>query len=621
MASSPRLLPLPNPATVAPGVTDLLGFEPVGFSIDDGILLVKGVFIPAGGSALCAEIWPYDLETETYGTGLLTNILGTTGWASSFKAVDVSTGQSTAGKELFFLLYEETTSSGSNNTVVRSRIGLIEDGSVKSTDLLADYLGGGLEMYIANIASSTDGRFLAFQTSSGLVLDDGLDSNDLDDVYLLDRETASIYRVSEANGYVQGTESILDDVRSFEGLVQVSFTSAGQFTTDSDSNDLPDVFTWILNLQERTANTKMISALDRDAQAGEGLLLSESIMVYERQQEDGSIDVFVVDSSASAKRLASFFTGTVSEQQLFGLSDSSDVLLVQAITTDTPSSEVPQLWSLEFRSDTVKAKHLSINTDGAAANDAVGASVLSDSGKYAAFTTQATNLPEAERTESITKLYLAKASGLQASGQVYHWKTHALMSDVEVKIGEADGKTVQGQYALGDLSADALSISFDLTLGSSEKRAVNAADALAALKIAIGRNPNTDGAPLSPYQLLAADIDGSGRVTAADALNILKLAIGRADAPKSDWVFVDERYPFWDATTGKYTVTERAITWKESIISESEDDIELNMVGVLRGDVNGSWTPPTEAERLDQTYFQKLVDESVAPFHQWAIIA
>ncbi|NDB21881.1 MAG: hypothetical protein EB020_13530 [Proteobacteria bacterium] len=98
-----------------------------------------------------------------------------------------------------------------------------------------------------------------------------------------------------------------------------------------------------------------------------------------------------------------------------------------------------------------------------------------------------------------------------------------------------------GTYALSDISDDVLTLS--LARGTTDAgNAISSQDALAALKIAVGRNPNTDpdgAGPLqpnlvSPYQFIAADVTGDGRVTSQDALAILKMAVRRVDAPSRE---------------------------------------------------------------------------------------
>ena len=67
--------------------------------------------------------------------------------------------------------------------------------------------------------------------------------------------------------------------------------------------------------------------------------------------------------------------------------------------------------------------------------------------------------------------------------------------------------------------------------------AISSADALAALRIAVGINPNSDpdGAgplsplKLSPYQLIAADVNKDGKISSADALAILSRSYASLD--------------------------------------------------------------------------------------------
>ncbi len=52
------------------------------------------------------------------------------------------------------------------------------------------------------------------------------------------------------------------------------------------------------------------------------------------------------------------------------------------------------------------------------------------------------------------------------------------------------------------------------------------------------------------------------------------------------------------------------------------DGTEVNLVGVLKGDINGSWTPPTDSQDLDLIdpgYFQRLSNLIGAPLDQWHV--
>ena len=161
--------------------------------------------------------------------------------------------------------------------------------------------------------------------------------------------------------------------------------------------------------------------------------------------------------------------------------------------------------------------------------------------------------------------------------------------------------------------------------------AVTSADALAALKLAVGINPNADpdgtGPKLqpavSPYQFMAADVTGTdGKVTSADALAILKMAVKLSTAPAKEWMFVEESRDFWNETTSKFTLDRSNANWDHSI-SGVKAPGEANLVGVLKGDVNGSWTAPTDSLDLDTlvpTHFTALSAVFGMPVAQFGIV-
>jgi hypothetical protein len=142
---------------------------------------------------------------------------------------------------------------------------------------------------------------------------------------------------------------------------------------------------------------------------------------------------------------------------------------------------------------------------------------------------------------------------------------------------------------------------------------ISSADALAALKLAVGINPNAGGATVSPYQFLSADVTGDSKVTSADALAILKMAVRRIDAPAREWLFVNEGQDFWNETAssgkGAYT-TSRTSVPKAGVLPTDigwTGDQDVNLVALFKGDVNGSWTAPTGSQVLPDTYFSNLV--------------
>jgi hypothetical protein len=184
----------------------------------------------------------------------------------------------------------------------------------------------------------------------------------------------------------------------------------------------------------------------------------------------------------------------------------------------------------------------------------------------------------------------------------------------DLSLGQLQSRSnTSGVYALG--REDSHSGEYKLTalraLDPSElPGAITSADAMAALKLALGRNPNADPdgpgplqpLPVSPYQWIAADIDRDGKVTRGDAQEILRIAQGRPAAAGSspDWILIDELADLSSITGHSVTVP--------SLGQVAVGDIPQtrNLVGLLRGDIDGNWDQPISSSALDRTYFVAL---------------
>lgn len=116
-------------------------------------------------------------------------------------------------------------------------------------------------------------------------------------------------------------------------------------------------------------------------------------------------------------------------------------------------------------------------------------------------------------------------------------------------------------------------------------RAITSADAIAALKIAVGSSPNADSGRATVAQFAAADVDGSGVVSSTDALSVLKMAVGLPTSQSPEWLWFTQ-------ATGTAFVTDTTYEWNKGIVVPVGASQVLQLVGVLRGDVDGSWTPP-----------------------------
>jgi uncharacterized delta-60 repeat protein len=221
--------------------------------------------------------------------------------------------------------------------------------------------------------------------------------------------------------------------------------------------------------------------------------------------------------------------------------------------------------------------------------------------------------------------------------------TTAEVAFSQIKVGSADGANqglamqarttgVDGAYSFSSLGSQALQLAASRST-SDAGNAVTSADALAALRIAVGLNPNPDPdgasgpktAPaISPYQIMAADVNGSGTVTSADALAILRMAVKLSTALPQEWLFVEETRDFWDEAAssgqGAFTLSRTNANWDRTIPVPTQGGT-VNLVGILKGDVNGSWAAPagsTDLDNTNPTYFDELAKKIGVPNQdQW----
>ena len=120
--------------------------------------------------------------------------------------------------------------------------------------------------------------------------------------------------------------------------------------------------------------------------------------------------------------------------------------------------------------------------------------------------------------------------------------------------------------------------------------AVDLADAIAVLKMIVGLPVNTNNVALSPYQAIAADFDQNGSVELSDAIGVLKMVVGLS-APAPAWKYFDG-----DKLGVDYKVATALShkSWSTASALSSLDNVaaEVKIVGVLTGDVDGSWLAP-----------------------------
>ncbi|MDB3926414.1 cadherin domain-containing protein, partial [Porticoccaceae bacterium] len=221
------------------------------------------------------------------------------------------------------------------------------------------------------------------------------------------------------------------------------------------------------------------------------------------------------------------------------------------------------------------------------------------------------------------------------SGMVYHWGSQTMMDNVSISMhSQSDGEMMStmttdssGAFAMNDLPSGDVTLTVERDMQADDgNRVVTSADVLAALKIAVGMNPNGSAGGqqnmASPYQFIAADVNKDGRITSADALEILHMAVNMPNATDQEWMFVAEDTDFWneDAAEGEnpFSTNKYDVDWDSDGTDMSlTHPAQMNYVGVMLGDVNNSWSAPDDAVKLPQSHLNQLEEDGIAPLDQW----
>jgi hypothetical protein len=205
---------------------------------------------------------------------------------------------------------------------------------------------------------------------------------------------------------------------------------------------------------------------------------------------------------------------------------------------------------------------------------------------------------------------LGKAVDLLA----YSWKAHTLLGAVDLSAAGHTASTSAGGTA--GLTAGAGS-SLDLTAArgvpsaeaAATSQAVNLQDAIAILKMIVGLDVNGAGKPLSPYQVYAADFDANGKVELSDAIAVLKHVVGLT-SPDPQWIFFNETDSSVSSmlSPGKSSLNPGTVPASINVDLSAASPVPVGLVGVLRGDVDGSYAPAgNPLDLVSRAYFDTLL--------------
>jgi hypothetical protein len=140
-----------------------------------------------------------------------------------------------------------------------------------------------------------------------------------------------------------------------------------------------------------------------------------------------------------------------------------------------------------------------------------------------------------------------------------------------------------GEWSVDDMPTGIMTRSYVGTADAGAN-AVTALDAYYALQMSAGLQPNWWGGSFSEGQALAADFDGSGKITAADALAILQYSVGTIPTPDPvQWVFFDTET---SGITNANNVDQIAALASNTAVTATNTSLGLGDEVILVGDLS-----------------------------------
>jgi len=643
---------LPSLDDVALASATLTYIEATSISADEQLALVKvRYFDDLEPGTQYTTYYVYDVQAQTYTS--VNSMLSTTltGQAADYEVVDAVLVGSSDEWQLFV---DAGLKASDESDLI-----LISNGTVADSNLLLSEFGIDAQIDIERIETSADGRFVALQTSSALLADElSPDINDSSDIYLLDRDTGEITRVSFVGGAEVYEDTYLADLMYADGQLRIAFVTDAAYVSpsiDTNSTEVSDqqgaktdAYVWSALVTEAgiyqdSVSFRLASESSDGAASGfvsfdptaensqvrlttTGIVFSSSAGDLVTNDQNGSEDVFFSSEQGSVSRLSVLGGEEISLGGSF--LDTDDYGQAIYYTTEANelggSTDSPVL--VQFNAVSGETSVVDLNSD----PSALPLSLTSSDDGSLIFSSVYD--PTAVSLDQQVSLNSAENSELGIRGTVYEWATHTLLDGVTASILDAAGGLVfsgdesasAGEYSIAARPSGDQTLGYNRPLSSEETgRAISAADALATLKLAVGLNPNTGGLPISAYQYLAADVNQDGRVSAADALSVLKMAVNLAGAPEREWLFINEQADFWDETAnngaGRYLIGRNNVDWGivEDSAALANSTGQVNQVAVLKGDVNASWVTASSNEVLPDSYFESLQIAGVGPAEQW----
>ncbi len=593
----------PDFSSLARGGATLLLLEGLNFSADGKFLLVRGTFTDdadAVASTLHTGVWLYDVANQQY--------------AACLNALAVSAGVVPSDLEISKAVISGKQSAVyiAAEVVLRdnpsvTRLAYFQQTTLQQADILSSIVQDAALPAVQRMALSHDGRFLALQTDSAVLTPaTSIDTDEVSDIYLLDLLTKKVELVTQVAGSEVSQAAYLGNVYTDKGIVKISFSSEGYFKATDQNSKLSDN-----SAAARTDAYVWSSAYDLSGLSGTPAF--DLVSLNTLGQAAGFVNP---DQSLQVTQTGTYFNTTASDSVSTGHSANQFVTasdsgrFVAVLTTAPTGYAASEALQLQVTDATLaKTNVISLDTAGNLADEGVISATLSPHASLVAFTSTASNLGNASASTLGGNLFIATTgfhNGYDIQANVAFWKAGASgqrpnLAGVNLtQASETGTSTAQSGitlYGVEDTQGEDdgfMTLSPQASSPSNAKAAITLTDVLAALKVFLGKSlPDSYASPLN---YIAADFDANGTVNLTDVLSLLKYFLGKVTTPAPSWVFVDAADFSSDgkslagansASINKTDTTPHAI---DQSFDNGQESIQL--IGVLRGDVDGSWLSP-----------------------------
>ena len=620
--AAPDLKPL-----VSSGSPNLYLLQALGFTGDSRLMLVQASFSDTAVQPTVTQqaIWLYDVNNRSYTSSLSTLLTSDT---TALRELDLRHA-SIAGTADRFSLVIEHQMRGSNDA---PQLAWVKDGVLIERDLLSSLLGNGAQVRAERYELSADGRYLAVQTSSALLAkNQEPDTNEASDIYLIDlnnlstQGALSIQRVSAMGSFELRQASFLGGIYADTQGVSVLFATEGSFSNKDQNSeavaliDRSDAYLWhsqhtATGLQGtpsvNLASAQGASGLAAGGVDSEGLWVTAAGAIFNSNAEELTPN----DNNQASDAFFRTSEGTVSQIALQGVSEmaqgaqalsSSNPGNLQLLLTELPEDSTMGVQKLVLK-DTRTDTWAVVSEKDRAADDSAFAAKLSPNGAVLAFNSKATNLVTGQDNSAIGGQLFLTETGLQdganaktISGTALHWKSKKPIAGVTVQVQESthvSDSTGLFEFTAepsGEMESLPMSASKAVPGGSAASSGITLTDVLGALKVYLGKP--LPQAYNNDLKFIAADFDGNGSVNLTDVLGLLKFYLNKPVNAAPAWVFVDSAQTtsvngqtlHWSNKTGQ--TFSNAASAPAPILAELNSDESVQLLGVLRGDVDGSW--------------------------------